>query len=58
MNLGNQILNIRKEQQLTQEEFDAKIQDFTNNLNNLFAENKTLEDEIKKSLKELKYEKN
>lgn len=44
--------------ELTQEEFDAKIQDFTNNLNNLFAENKTLEDEIKKSLKELKYEKN
>ena len=42
--------------ELTQEEFDAKIQAFTNNLNNLFAENKTLEDEIKKNLKELKYE--
>ncbi len=42
--------------QLTQQEFDAKIQEYTNNLNNLFAENKTLEDEIKKSLKELKYE--
>ena len=42
--------------ELTPEEFDAKIQDFTNNLNNLFAENKTLEDEIKKNLKELKYE--
>ena len=43
--------------ELTQEEFDAKIQDFTNNLNNLFVENKTLEDEIKNNLKELKYEK-
>ena len=44
--------------ELTPEAFDAKIQDFTNNLNNLFAENKTLEDEIKKNLKELKYERN
>ena len=42
--------------ELTQEEFDAKIQEYSNNLNNLFAENKTLEDEIKKSLKELKYD--
>lgn len=54
---AGQYFNVKIEYaELTQEEFDAKIQDFTNNLNNLFAENKTLEDEIKKSLKELKYE--
>ncbi|MFM6622447.1 MAG: N-6 DNA methylase, partial [Dolichospermum sp.] len=41
---------------ITQEEFDEKIQGFTNNLNSLFSESRKLEDEIKKQLEGLKYE--
>ena len=41
---------------LSQNEFNTKIQDYTDNLNKLFAESKTLEDEIKNSLKGLRYE--
>lgn len=41
---------------ITEEEFNKKIQKYTTNLEMLFAEGKTLEDEIKNNLKELKYE--
>ena len=41
---------------ITEEEFNKKIQEYTTSLEKLFAEGKTLEDEIKSSLKELKYE--
>lgn len=41
---------------ITPEEFSAKINSFTRNLNTLFAESQTLEIEIQKQLKELKYE--
>jgi len=42
--------------ELTQEEFNGKMQTYTNNLNKLFAESKSLEDEIRNNLKGLKYE--
>ena len=42
--------------ELTPEEFAAKINEFKTNLNKLFAEGKTLEDEIIKQLEDLKYE--
>ncbi len=42
--------------ELTQEEFNAKMQNYTNNLNKLFTEGKSLEDEIQNNLKGLKYE--
>ena len=42
--------------ELTQEEFNAKMNQYSDNLDKLFTENKTLEDEIKNNLKELKYE--
>ena len=42
--------------ELTPEEFKAKMQDYTNNINKLFTESKSLEDEIKNSLKGLRYE--
>lgn len=42
--------------ELTPEEFQEKIDGFTANLDAYFQEGKTLEDEIKKSLGELKYE--
>ncbi|MFM6247477.1 MAG: class I SAM-dependent DNA methyltransferase [Dolichospermum sp.] len=41
---------------ITQEEFEEKIQGFTYNLNSLFSESRKLEDEIKKQLGGLKYE--
>ncbi|MGE4320636.1 MAG: N-6 DNA methylase [Acholeplasmataceae bacterium] len=41
--------------ELSQEEFQAKINKCKTNLNALFTEGKTLEDEIKKNLEELKY---
>jgi type I restriction enzyme M protein len=41
---------------ITQEQFEEKIQGFTNNLNSLFSESRKLEDEIKKQLRGLKYE--
>ena len=41
---------------ITEEEFNKKIEEYTTNLEKLFAEGKTLEDEIKNNLKELKYE--
>ena len=41
---------------ITEEEFNKKIQEYTTSLEKLFAEGKTLEDEIKSNLKELKYE--
>jgi type I restriction enzyme M protein len=41
---------------ITKEEFDTKMKDFSNNLDKMFAKSKTLEDEIKKQLKGLKYE--
>ena len=37
-------------------EFEAKINHFKTNLDNLFAESKTLEKEIQKQLNGLKYE--
>lgn len=39
--------------ELTQEEFNAKMQEYTNNLERFFNKSKTLEDDIKKQLKEL-----
>ena len=42
--------------ELTPEEFNAKMQEFTSNLDKLFDKSKSLEDEIKKNLKGLKYE--
>ena len=42
--------------ELTEEEFNNKMREFTNNLNQYFAEGKQLEDEIKQGLEELKYE--
>ncbi len=41
---------------ITEEEFNKKLEEYTTNLEKLFAEGKTLEDEIKNNLKELKYE--
>lgn len=41
--------------ELTKDEFNAKMQEYTNKLENLFRENKTLEDEIKNNLKGLKH---
>jgi len=41
---------------ITQEEFEAKMNGFKENLNKLFAESKELEDEIQNNLKGLKYE--
>lgn len=41
---------------ITQEQFEAKMKSFTNNLNVLFAESKTLEMEIQNNLKGLMYE--
>ena len=43
---------------ITEEEFNKKVQEYITNLEKLFAEGKTLEDEIKNNLKELRYEKN
>ena len=40
----------------TQEEFNTKMNTYKANLNKYFNENKLLEDEINKSLEELKYE--
>ncbi|MCQ2776652.1 MAG: type I restriction-modification system subunit M [Bacilli bacterium] len=42
--------------ELTPEEFTNKMNAYKTNLVTLFAESKTLEDEIKKSLEEIKYE--
>lgn len=42
--------------EITQEQFNQKIADYTANLNKLFADGKALEDEIKQKLGELKYE--
>lgn len=42
--------------EITQEQFNQKIADYTANLNKLFADGKALEDEIKQRLGELKYE--
>ena len=42
--------------ELTPEEFNAKMVTYKSNLNKYFNENKLLEDEINKSLEELKYE--
>jgi len=42
--------------ELTQEQFNEKMQTYANNLNKLFSESKSLEDEIKNNLKGLKYE--
>jgi type I restriction enzyme M protein len=41
---------------ITQEEFEAKMNGFKENLNKLFAESKELEDEIQNNLEGLKYE--
>ena len=41
---------------ITEEEFNKKIEEYTTNLEKLFDEGKTLEDEIKNNLMELKYE--
>jgi len=41
---------------ITHDEFNAKMKNFEDNLNKLFAEGKTLESEIQKNLKGLKYE--
>ena len=42
--------------ELTQEEFNNKIEEFSNNLEKYFSEGKTLEDEIRQRLGELKYD--
>ena len=42
--------------ELTQEEFNEKMATYTANLEKYFAEGKSLEEEIKKSLGDLKYE--
>lgn len=42
--------------ELTPEEFEKKMNTYKANLDTLFTEGKTLEEEIKKSLEELKYE--
>ena len=42
--------------ELTPEEFEAKMVSYKETLDKLFAEGKSLEDEIKKQLEELKYE--
>ncbi|MEK7433310.1 MAG: class I SAM-dependent DNA methyltransferase [Cyanobacteriota bacterium] len=42
---------------ITPEEFTHKMDTFKNNLNSLFEESRTLEDEIKKQLETLRYEK-
>lgn len=42
--------------EITQEQFNQKIAEYTTNLNRLFAEGKALEDEIKQKLGKLKYE--
>lgn len=41
---------------ITAEEFEAKLKGFESNLKDLFAENKKLESEIQKNLKNLQYE--
>ena len=41
---------------ITQEEFAAKMNDFENNLTNLFTESKALEKEIQGNLNDLNYE--
>ena len=41
---------------ITAEEFAAKMKDFENNLNQLFAEGRALEMEIQNNLKGLRYE--
>jgi len=41
---------------ITPEEFEAKLNGFTSNLNTLFAESRSLEEEIKQQLGGLKYE--
>ena len=42
--------------ELTQEEFNNKMKQFSNNLDKYFSEGKALEDEIRQRLGELKYE--
>ncbi len=42
--------------ELTQDEFNDKMQEYANNLEKLFSESKSLEREIKNNLKGLKYE--
>lgn len=42
---------------ITADEFEAKMMDFKSNLNDLFAESKSLEEEIQKKLGGLMYEK-
>ncbi len=42
--------------ELTQDEFNSKIKEFSNNLEKYFSKGKELEDEIKQQLEELKYE--
>lgn len=42
--------------EMTQEQFDEKINNYKNELDNLFKQNNILEQEIKKSLERLKYE--
>ena len=42
--------------EITADEFNQKIADYTANLDKLFAEGKAIEDEIKQRLRELKYE--
>lgn len=41
---------------ITHEEFETKMKDFQNNLSDLFAESKDLENEIQENLKNLNYE--
>lgn len=43
--------------EITADEFNQKMTDYTANLDKLFSEGKALEDEIKQRLGELKYEK-
>lgn len=42
--------------ELSKEQFDKKMKDYKNNLNNLFAQNKNLENEIKQKLEAINYD--
>jgi type I restriction enzyme M protein len=41
---------------ISKDEFDAKMKEYSNNLNNMFSDSKDLEEEIKKQLKGLSFE--
>ena len=56
MAFGELLQEGRKRSGMTQEEFAEKMNGFTSRLDELFAESRRLEDEIKKQLGRVKYE--